>query len=64
MSDTITPEEALCKLADEFDALANSLNAQAERQKTAAAGKAADFGTLGSREHRETDALTAFLLGN
>ena len=64
MSDPITTNEALCKLADGFEALADSIDRQAERQKTAAAEKAADFGTLGSRNYRESDALTAFLLGN
>lgn len=64
MSDTVTTEEAMCKLADKLEALADSIDRQDERQKTAAAEKTADYGTLGSRNFKDSDVLTAFLLGN
>lgn len=64
MSDTISSSEALLKVAEGLEKLANSIEEQEDRQKTAAEEKSVDFGTLGVRNYRDTDALTAFLLGN
>jgi len=64
MSKTISSNEALLKVAESLEKLANSLEVQEERQKTASAEKVADFGSLGANNYSGYDALTKFLLEN